>query len=346
VKIANSQYTMVEIHDMLERQALVVNTEYQRSPRIWPSDAKSYFIDTVLEGYPFPKVYFYETYDRHRKKPRREIVDGQQRITTLDDFYKNAFRLTSASRRHKGLTFEELPEDKQQLFVMTPVQVDIILSAERSEILEMFRRMNAYTVPLNPAEQRHSGYQGSFKWFIVDMADEVSPVLEQFAVFSPKQILRMADAEFLTELALVLDVGITTKSAQAFKNIYSRYDEQFPSLLEFAKQIPDFFRTLGTDLSELQGTFLMKPYVIYSLFCAMTQRKYGIPGGESLRINKAGRYFDDRGATVAKLRELAAAHEIKDEAGPYAEYVRACLSGTHRADLRKIRARYLGAALQ
>lgn len=346
MKIATSQYTIAEIHDMLQRQALVVNNEYQRSPRIWPADARSYFIDTILEGYPFPKVYFYETYDRHRKQPRREIVDGQQRITTLDDFYTNALRLTAASKRHKGKTFDELPEETQRVFIMTPVQAEVILSAERAEILEMFRRMNAFTVPLNPAEQRHSGFLGSFKWFIVDLSDDATPVIEQFGIFSAKQILRMADAEFLTELALVLDEGITTKSAQAFRNIYSRYDNEFPRRAEFDQQIGDFFRTLGSELGELQGTFLMKSYVVYSLFCAMTQRKYGIPGGQDLSIPQTGGYFDNRAVTVQKLRALATAHEVKDETGSYGEYVRACLSGTHRAELRKTRARFLGAALR
>ena len=331
---------------MLDRQDLVVNKDYQRSPRIWPAEAKAYFIDTLLEGYPFPKIYFYETYDRKRKRPLREIVDGQQRVTTLVDFFKGLVRLTKASQNYAGLKFENLPDDKQQEFLMAPVQVDIILAAERSEILEMFRRMNAYTVPLNPAEKRHGEFQGQFKWFIVELADQVSPVLEQFGIFSSKQILRMADAEFITELALVMDVGITNRSARDFGKIYRRYDDQFPEETTFANRIREFFASLTTELSPLQGTFIMKPYVVHSLFCAMTQRKYGIPEGEqNVGVRTTGTYFTDLDATLEALRELAHAHEIADIDGPHGQYVRACLSGTHRKTLRATRAHFLALAL-
>ena len=57
MKILHSQFTIAEVRDMLERGDLTVNKSYQRSPNIWPVDAQSYFIDTILEGYPFPKVY-------------------------------------------------------------------------------------------------------------------------------------------------------------------------------------------------------------------------------------------------------------------------------------------------
>ena len=197
MKIISSQFTISEIRDQLGRGDLIVNKAYQRSPGIWPPQAKTYFIDTVLEGYPFPKVYFYEVYDQRRKKPSREIVDGQQRLSTLIEFLGGDLRLSNSSRGHAGKVFEDLDEDLQQEFITTPVQVDIILQAERSELLEMFRRINAYTAPLNAPEKRHSKYNGRFKWFITELADRYSPLLEEFGIFTPKQMVRMADTEFL-----------------------------------------------------------------------------------------------------------------------------------------------------
>ena len=86
MNLSHTSYTIAEIRDQLSRKDLVVNPDYQRSSDIWPSNAQSYFIDTILEGYPFPKVYFYESYDEKKKLPRREIVDGQQRVTTAVSF--------------------------------------------------------------------------------------------------------------------------------------------------------------------------------------------------------------------------------------------------------------------
>lgn len=346
VKIITSQFTITEINDMLNRENLVVNQTYQRSPRIWPLEAKSYFIDTILEGYPFPKIYFYEVYDAKRKQPRREIVDGQQRVTAFVDYFNNRFRLTASSKQFKGMRFEDLPDEQQQKFTMTPVQVDMILSADRSEILEMFRRMNAYTVPLNPAEKRHSQFQGQFKWFINELADRYSPLLEQFGILTPKQILRMGDAEFLTELALILDQGIVNRDSRSFLNIYRKYETELPQLDDWNRALTEFFDLLSGPLSPLQGTFMMKAYVVHSLFAAMMQSKYGIPNGaESVAVATRGVYYTDLARTLQTLREMAEAHEIQDTEGKWADYVEASLSTTHRIAQRQTRARWLAQAL-
>jgi hypothetical protein len=342
----HSQFTISEIRDMLDRKDLIVNTTYQRSPNIWPPNAKSYFIDSILEGYPFPKVYFYETYDERRKKPRREIVDGQQRITTCIDFLNNVFALSSASKRYAGSTFNNLPDDDQKRFIMMPVQVDIVLLAERSELLEMFRRINAYTAPLNPAEKRHAEFQGKFKWFINELADQYSPSLEEFGILTSKQILRMGDAEFLTELAIVLDRGIVNKDQRSLNAIYKKFDVEFPQEAQYRERVSDFFEQLRSALNPLRETFMMRSYVIHSLFCALTQKKYGIPRGEeTVGVPTGGSYFTNVEQTLNNLRQLADAHETQDTVGPYKEYVEACLSTTHRIAQRTARSRAIAQAL-
>jgi hypothetical protein len=346
MKIITSQFTITEINDMLNRENLTVNKTYQRSPHIWPLDAKAYFIDTILEGYPFPKIYFYEVYDPRRKQPRREIVDGQQRVTAFVDFFNNRFRLSASSKKYKGMLFQDLPDAQQQQFTMTPVQVDMILSAERSEILEMFRRMNAYTVPLNPAEKRHSEFQGTFKWFINELSDLHSPLMEEFGILTAKQILRMGDADLLTELVIVLHEGIINRDAPSMRNMYRDFDSGIPQQPQWTRAIDEFFRVLAGDLNIFRGSYLMKPYVLHSLFCAMTQLRFGIPNGqESVGVATRGSYFTDLAKAIQTLQEMASAHELQDTAGPYAEYVNACLSTTHRVAQRITRSRWLAKAL-
>ena len=68
MKLNEGKYSIAEIRDMLDRGDLVVNREYQRSPGLWPAAARSYFIDTILGGFPFPKVYFHEFLERKTKK--------------------------------------------------------------------------------------------------------------------------------------------------------------------------------------------------------------------------------------------------------------------------------------
>ena len=83
MKVDEGKYSIAELVDWYKRKDLVPNKEYQRGAGLWPASAKSYFIDTILKEFPFPKVYFHERLDMRTKRPHREIVDGQQRMSTI-----------------------------------------------------------------------------------------------------------------------------------------------------------------------------------------------------------------------------------------------------------------------
>src|SRR3546814_12444761 len=79
----------------------------------------------------------------------------------------------------------------------------------------MFRIINAYTLPLNEPEKRHSSFQGAFKWFINHLADELNEFFVEFGVFTNRQIVRMSDAELLTDCVLAMERGVVSTSASA-----------------------------------------------------------------------------------------------------------------------------------
>jgi hypothetical protein len=346
MEITHSEYTITEIVDRYDKD-IRVNRDYQRGGGLWPDSAKVYFIDTILEQYPFPKLYFHQIYDKIKKKPFLEVVDGQQRILTIIDFLNDKIRLTGASQNYKGLVFSDLPEDIQDRVRMVRIQVDIILAADKTKLLEMFRRMNAYTAPLNAAEQRHAKYQGNFKWFSVKIADKITSVLEQFGILSSKQMLRMADVELIAELCIVLDSGIGHKSAKAMEDIYYKYDKIFPPEKEelFSKAIISFFDLLTTQFSMLRGTHLMKSYAVHSFFCAFAQIQYGIPNGEdSVGVPSLRSSVKTDDMTISRLQALSYAHEVGDTEGEFKDYVEATITTTKEAQ-RKARSKVLASIL-
>ena len=346
MEINRSSITISEIRDMWERKELVVNKNYQRSSAVWPDSAQTYLIDTILSRYVVPKVYFYQVFDKTRKKVIREIVDGQQRLTTILSFLNNEFALTSRSEAFAGKFFQDLDDELQQRYLTYTIEVDIIYSAEQKDLLAMFTRMNAYTAPLNPAEKRHAQYEGPFKWFVLEASASIGPKLVEFGVLTSKQNVRMQDAEFLTELAIVLEHGLTNKSDKGLDGIYKQYDKDFQREGDFKKQLHEFVKVLTEDFAPLRNTFLTKSYVCHSLFAALMQKKYGIPGGDVLGIPTTGNFFADLPRTLNQLAGLAEAHELQDIQGPYSEYVEACLSTTHRIKQRTARTKWLGNALQ
>lgn len=337
MQITPNNYGILEIIQMLERRELVVNNDYQRGSGIWPEGASSYFIDTILEKYPFPKIYMSEHLDRPQRSIRKEIVDGQQRITTIQRFYNNDLRIVGDSR-FSGLRFDDLDEDTKDNFLSYSVGVDVIRNASSSEILQMFRRMNAYTLPLNEAERRHSSFQGRFKWFVNHLSDEFDQFFTSFGVFTRRQIVRMADAELIADCILALERGVISTSAPNLKDLYARYDDDFPNLEEYRQKLEASVQFIVTELEPLRDSFLMKPYAVQSLITALLHARYGIAHiTESLGIQPIGAFAADPQRARSALIELARAHEAKEIDGPHSDYVWGALGGTNRYPRRLAR---------
>ena len=344
MKVEEAKYSIAELVEWFQSRVLVVNNEYQRAGSLWPPAAKSYFIDTILKEFPFPKVYFHERLDRDRR-PRREIVDGQQRITTLVDFADGKFALGKNASGFEGNHFNDLTEEQQVAFYSYTVSVDVIRNAERADILEMFRRMNAYTLPLNAAEKRHSEFFGEFKDWVNIVLDHYGAMLVDWNILTSRQVVRRADAELISDLALAIEEGIVSTSPAKLLSLYRKYDKTFPSRQEMDERIRGAFDVILSELSELRGTFMTRQHVFHSLVCALIHCRFGLTGVADLTgIPSPGVYFRDRETALISLKRLAAAHEEK-ELGQFKDYVQAVSEGGNRATQRVIRVRWLCRAL-
>src|ERR1700687_5490792 len=312
MKVEEGKYSIAELVDWLRRRELIVNTEYQRGGGLWPTSAKSYFIDTILKDFPFPKIYFHERVDKDTKRPRREIVDGQQRLSTIIEFVDGKFALGVNARELQGMNFNQLPEERQDAFYAYTVSVDVIRNADRSEILQMFRRMNAFTLPLNAAEKRHSEFFGEFKSWVNTVLDEYGSVLIRWNIYTSRQVVRMADAEFVADVALALEEGIVSTSPAKLLALYKKNDETFDKRERWNEQMSGAFNALLTDLSGVQRTYMTKPHIFHSLISALLHNRYGLPGAEDATgIVPSGAFFADPERALTSLRRLAAAHEEK-----------------------------------
>ena len=80
------QYTVADILSWLEDKTLVVNREFQRSDRVWPTPPKVYLVDTILRGMPIPKIYIRTQTDVATRRSYREVVDGQQRLMAIQSY--------------------------------------------------------------------------------------------------------------------------------------------------------------------------------------------------------------------------------------------------------------------
>ena len=59
----------------MREKSIIVNHDYQRSDKVWPPAARSYLIETILLGFPIPKLSLYQTTDLKTKKTKKNM-DG------------------------------------------------------------------------------------------------------------------------------------------------------------------------------------------------------------------------------------------------------------------------------
>jgi hypothetical protein len=235
--------------------------------------------------------------------------------------------------------YSELEPEFQSRFLEYSLALDIFLSATPDEVVEVFRRMNSYTIPLNPEEQRHAVYQGPFKWFIARLARRLEAAFVAIGLFGQKQFVRMADIKLLTEICDALLNGIRTTSRSTLDNLYRSRNEEFPEQNQLGLWIEEAVDTVR-NLAAVHGTSLMRPHIFYSLILAVIHITRVVPAlNASCPRNEP--IAIDRGVAEIGLTTLASALDADEPPSPVLEFVRACSDRTNVKEQREIRFRWL-----
>lgn len=133
--------------------ALTIQPEYQRHYIYGDGKKDVAVIESILEGYPLGLIYFNRT-----DSGQLEVLDGQQRITSIGRFVTGKFAIKVDGREQ---SFSSLPAEKQELIRETRLLVYVCEGTE-AEIKEWFQTINISGVPLNEQELLNAVYSGPF----------------------------------------------------------------------------------------------------------------------------------------------------------------------------------------
>ncbi len=133
---------------------LTIQPEYQRNYIYADGKRDVAVIESILKGYPLGLIYFNKS-----GKDAFEVLDGQQRITSIGRYVTNKF----AVKDERGMEqyFDGIAADKQKKILETTLLIYECEGAE-SEIKEWFRTINTQGVPLNDQELLNAVYSGPF----------------------------------------------------------------------------------------------------------------------------------------------------------------------------------------
>ena len=133
---------------------LTIQPEYQRNYIYADGKRDVAVIDSVLKGYPLGLIYFNKV-----SEDNLEVLDGQQRITSIGRYVKNKFAVKDEHGMEQN--FDSIATDKQAKILETKLLIYECEGTE-SEIKEWFRTINIAGVPLNQQELRNAIYSGHF----------------------------------------------------------------------------------------------------------------------------------------------------------------------------------------
>lgn len=133
---------------------LTIQPEYQRNYIYADGKRDVAVIDSVLKGYPLGVIYFVRTSDG-----RFEVLDGQQRITSLGRFYTGKLGIKDENGLPQSIG--SIAKEVREKFLNAKLLIYECEGTE-SEIKEWFRTINIAGVPLNTQELLNAVYSGPF----------------------------------------------------------------------------------------------------------------------------------------------------------------------------------------
>lgn len=124
--------------------------EWQRG-EVWTDSRKQELIDSILRGWKLPKFYFLKIND-----DQFEVVDGQQRLTAIFEFFSNELELSEESAgAFGGAFYKDLKPKYSDAFDDFEVEYDLIEEATEEELKQFFQRLQQ-GLPLTSSEKLNS----------------------------------------------------------------------------------------------------------------------------------------------------------------------------------------------
>jgi hypothetical protein len=337
-------YTIADVLKWFEDGELILNPDFQRGP-VWLPQARTYFIDSILRGYPIPKLLIRTQVDRDNRRTIRDVVDGQQRLRTIFDFVANRFALGVKARDLKDTRYEDLDDEQKDAFLAYKLTFEQLINADDSDVLEVFVRLNSYAVPVSEAELRNARFENDFADQVKEVVQVSSP-LWKLGVISDRERVRMVDQSVIAELFAFLDRGVVDGAEPDITRYYESVKNNSTAELPSVDILLGILDELVPLLAPFKNERLVQRPHFLMLAAALMYARRVLPEGklDFSDIPIPDQLMNDFDAVQSSLSTLNTALSSDSPGGPLQAF-RDARSTTQRLKSRQVRFEHFVRAL-
>lgn len=242
---------------------------YQRRDR-WDAQKQSRLIESFLMNIPVPPLILYETsYNSY------QVMDGQQRITAIENFYNNKLQLTGLDiwPELEGRTYESLPAKIKDGINRRAISTIVVITESLSDLEEalslkqlVFERLNTGGVRLSRQEIRNCLYSGKFNQLLLKLSENTIfakawdiPIYNQEKLKENGFYQKMEDVELILRFFALRDIDQYTGNLSKYLDNY-----MMKKSLNFSDEnIQEFERVFNQTIELVSNIYqdqLFKPF--------------------------------------------------------------------------------------
>lgn len=335
-------YTIADFLKWNDDGELQLNPKFQRGS-VWSPQARTYLIDSILRGYPIPKLLLRTVVDRDSRRTKRDVVDGQQRLRTIIDFSDGKLTLGSKADELKGLKYGDLEDELKDKFLSYKLTCEQLMNADDEDVLEVFVRINSYAVPVSEAELRNARFDNEFSEIVKDAVSRHRDVWA-LGVISERDRVRMVDQSVMAEAFAFIHRGVADGAELDITKFYTLMSK--PSSLLPEPQTLDDAIEVAVDLvgGLANEPLVQRPHFLILLAAIMYAQGF-LPDSKLSLENAAPRssMLQNTDAIRDSLANLNIALG-NDQVDAFAAF-RAAKTSTQRMKSRQVRFDYFTRAL-
>lgn len=272
---SRNSYKINYIYDKFKDGEWIVDSSYQRR-KVWGEIDNIRLIETILLELVIPEIFIWDCQtDPNTGKTITHIVDGQQRINAIFEFISDNYKLKSKyllddniKKAYGDLTFSALPDDvKKKIWTYEMSVVNLTTKFVIKDVKNMFYRLNLTDYSLTDQEKRNS-LDSEFGRVAETLAD--NEFWETYKVFSAKDIRRMGDVEYCSNILVLCREGIIDQTKQnKLDEVYRDYAEEYKDSEKDTEKVTVAMDMISNLVNNSTMSFASKKIQMYTLFSLM-----------------------------------------------------------------------------